>query len=826
MLAFVAVVALPLAALAVRLCVRGGDADGTDETSNAIAASVLLRTFAWAGGIALLSCAIGWYAGRALRVAPTWLWGVVAGAALIPAYALFYCEWRVLRPGNFIAEWAMREGMTNALRAAVLASALIASLWPLCAVIVGAQEPERDSPEGTLLRLDSRRVRDRIAAAWRADGPSLFIAFLVIAACLVGESAAFDAAQSVTWASEIRAMDAAGATPAQVVGAGVWPLIATVLAACLVARCVQRWLVVQTSAADLWNAAPTRSRRRLSLALLLGLVIVLSFAPLAALALDEGMRGFARDFGSLHGRALATTLGGACIAGGIGGALAVAAATIAIEGRARWTACVLASSLLLLTMPATLLALAVAMVWRALPGCAWVYDSLLLVPLAHAGRYAAVAIAIGTWLGASVPRDWRDSLRVHGGSALSLLAMGAPRLLAAFIGGSLAVFALSTSETSIAARLQPPGAEWLAAILLNAIHYQDPASVLATLPLAALAAMISGGFIALVMRMGRASTASPGGRGLARVLLFAAALVAPGCTGDAASSANGTPPLPTERVFGRPGHTEGRFATPRALAVEPNTGCVFVIDKDARVQRFSREGTFELEWRMPKWDRGKPTGVSIAPDGRVFIADTHENRVAIYSRDGEWLGSFGSYGMEPGQFIFPCDIAFGRDGEIIVSEFGGNDRVQIFDSEGRFLRQFGRFGRGAGEFARPQSISLSPDGSEIFVADSCNHRIQVFSREGELKRTLGSAGQAVGELGYPYGVVALDDGTLLVAEFGNCRVQRIDARNGAPLGAWGGGGAEPGRLSAPWAVAATADRVFVLDSGNARVHSLPLASLR
>ena len=62
----------------------------------------------------------------------------------------------------------------------------------------------------------------------------------------------------------------------------------------------------------------------------------------------------------------------------------------------------------------------------------------------------------------------------------------------------------------------------------------------------------------------------------------------------------------------------------------------------------------------------KPVGLSVHPDGRVFVADTHYNRVLVFDRDGKELARFGGYGKEPGHFIYPTDIAFGNDGRIYV----------------------------------------------------------------------------------------------------------------------------------------------------------------
>ena len=100
-----------------------------------------------------------------------------------------------------------------------------------------------------------------------------------------------------------------------------------------------------------------------------------------------------------------------------------------------------------------------------------------------------------------------------------------------------------------------------------------------------------------------------------------------------------------------------------------------------------------------------------------------------------------------------------------------------------------------------------------------HHRIVVTGPEGVVLRTIGVPGSGAGELHYPYGLMQLSDGSLLVSEFGNNRVQRF-SREGEPLGHLGRFGAAEGELRYPWGVAGAGGAIFVLDSGNNRVHRI------
>jgi DNA-binding beta-propeller fold protein YncE len=271
-----------------------------------------------------------------------------------------------------------------------------------------------------------------------------------------------------------------------------------------------------------------------------------------------------------------------------------------------------------------------------------------------------------------------------------------------------------------------------------------------------------------------------------------------------------------EIVFGDRGLGPGQFVYPRGMAIAPD-GCVFVVDKTARIQRFSPRGEFETSWQMPEWEAGKPTGLTIDAAGRVLVPDTHYHRVIIFDRDGRELARFGENGTGEGQFLLPTDVVVDGQGRIYVSEYGDNDRISVFSPDLKFLYAFGRQDMGDEPLVRPQCMTLDKDGT-LWVADACRHRICHFSLDGKLLGKFGQLGTAPGQMQYPYHVAVCPDGTLLVSEFGNSRLQRFD-RSGRSLECWGVVGGQQGQLLSPWSVDVTDDgRVYVLDSGNNRVQ--------
>jgi DNA-binding beta-propeller fold protein YncE len=276
------------------------------------------------------------------------------------------------------------------------------------------------------------------------------------------------------------------------------------------------------------------------------------------------------------------------------------------------------------------------------------------------------------------------------------------------------------------------------------------------------------------------------------------------------------PAATVEHIFGETGMGPGEFSYPRAMLITPDQA-LYIVDKAARIQRYRSDGTFAMDWRMPEWSAGKPTGLGLGPKGRIFVADTHYSRVMVFEADGTLVGQFGGHGRAGGQFILPTDVAVTPAGAVYVSEYGGNDRISRFTADWVYEFSFGDADAGEAALARPQALYLDDDGT-LWVADACNHRICHFSADGLLLGTFGRNGTELGALRFPYALDRLSDGTFVVCEYGNNRVQRFTAE-GRSLGTWGSGGRAVGELAYPWAVAVGArDRMYVLDSGNNRVQ--------
>jgi DNA-binding beta-propeller fold protein YncE len=136
----------------------------------------------------------------------------------------------------------------------------------------------------------------------------------------------------------------------------------------------------------------------------------------------------------------------------------------------------------------------------------------------------------------------------------------------------------------------------------------------------------------------------------------------------------------------------GPFNRPSDVALSPN-GEIYISDGygNARVHRFTAEGRLVLSWGAPgKSAPGEfhvPHGVWVHTDGRVFVADRENNRIQIFSAEGEYLSEWTGLAR-------PCDVYIDADDAVFVPELDAF--MSILSIEGRLLSRWaGPAGAGA-----------------------------------------------------------------------------------------------------------------------------------
>jgi len=166
------------------------------------------------------------------------------------------------------------------------------------------------------------------------------------------------------------------------------------------------------------------------------------------------------------------------------------------------------------------------------------------------------------------------------------------------------------------------------------------------------------------------------------------------------------------------------------------------------------------------------------------LQNVKKHRIQIFSANGQFLHTFGEEGTAPGQLNWPCGIVVDHQNRILVAEHD-NNRISMFSSEGNYLSSFGN---GKGQLNRPVGITIDRKQNRIIVTEYHN-RVSVFNDNFEWLLSFGSYGDLNGEFNYPMGV-AVSDGRILVTDCNNHRIQ-VFTSNGQFLFSFGSKGSEP-----------------------------------
>ncbi len=229
------------------------------------------------------------------------------------------------------------------------------------------------------------------------------------------------------------------------------------------------------------------------------------------------------------------------------------------------------------------------------------------------------------------------------------------------------------------------------------------------------------------------------------------------------------------------------------------------------------------------WDWGAPAARSRRASG-VIEANPYEQGQRTIAAIQQ-IGSVGMPGTAAGQLNFPRAVAVDAEGRIYVAD-SGNNRVQVFNADGTFLRQWGslcKLDTGEGCVAAAMASSMSRGASRwARTAASTSPTPGTIASSVHQRR---SVRQQVGHLWLHGRRLGPGESTLRPARPGDWagwqpvrHGHRQQARAGVHaerlfITQWGGGGVIEGRLDEPVGLGQDADgNWYVSDTWNMRIQ--------
>ena len=173
----------------------------------------------------------------------------------------------------------------------------------------------------------------------------------------------------------------------------------------------------------------------------------------------------------------------------------------------------------------------------------------------------------------------------------------------------------------------------------------------------------------------------------------------------------------------------------------------------------------------------QPADVTWDRAGNVFVADGYgaNNRIAKFTKDGNFVKSWGRTGSEPGQFSGIRGIASDAQGNLYVAD-AGNKRIQVFDGDGTFKSQITNVGV-------PHAICVSGGSTQYLYSSNSNDSESMDNGEiykvqlnGQVVGRFGKAGKLPREFGIVNALDCRTENDLIVGEIWNWRAQKITLR--------------------------------------------------
>jgi hypothetical protein len=155
-----------------------------------------------------------------------------------------------------------------------------------------------------------------------------------------------------------------------------------------------------------------------------------------------------------------------------------------------------------------------------------------------------------------------------------------------------------------------------------------------------------------------------------------------------------------------------------------------------------------------------PYGVTIGPDGRIFVSAGNGTIQAC--SNGVW-STFVSNSFGAGlSFNSPLGLITDSSSNLYVADAGDNC-VFEFSGTGTFVRQFGPSAGSAGSLSGVRDVAIQTNGL-VFVVENGNSRVSVFNPDGSFNSLFVTNGSLTSQVSSPVSIAIADSGKVYVTQ--------------------------------------------------------------
>jgi hypothetical protein len=224
-----------------------------------------------------------------------------------------------------------------------------------------------------------------------------------------------------------------------------------------------------------------------------------------------------------------------------------------------------------------------------------------------------------------------------------------------------------------------------------------------------------------------------------------------------ATSAPVRGPASVALTFGEEGIGPGMFTDARSIAIDNNTGYIYVGEYiGGRIQVFDETGKFLKQWSV---DPEMPLrGMDVDRSGNVYAVQ----RGRIYKYNGETGELVGEIEYATGQDF--DDVVVAADGGLVTAWYGGDDDIVRFNGAGQPVLTIPAAVSGQTN-ASELDTRVAVDGlGNIYALGTFNSAVLKFGPDGKFLDKFGSGGDGPGALDSPMAIAVDGQARIYVSE--------------------------------------------------------------
>ncbi len=266
--------------------------------------------------------------------------------------------------------------------------------------------------------------------------------------------------------------------------------------------------------------------------------------------------------------------------------------------------------------------------------------------------------------------------------------------------------------------------------------------------------------------------------------------------------------------------SDDSFSRPHDLVLSPDRRLLYVADLGNDAVKVLDPASLETLGAFGSKELDSPHDVAFDARGRLLVADTGNDRIAVYEVEGTKgrLVESWSEGMSS-----PEGVVADAGGLVFVTNASGHDVLAL--AEGKIVARAGRRGSGPNGYLRPHDIDLGADGL-VYVSDPGNNRLQVLDKKLGFVAELGGPAYGFHEPKY-FAFAPGRPGWLFVADEYNHQVKILDPGRRLVLTiGQGRPGKGPDLFNYPEGAAVWQDHLWVSDTRNGRILRYRLSGVR